>query len=693
LINNKTLKIALTGNPNSGKTTLFNAITGAHQHVGNYPGVTVEKICGFCTHNGVRLEIIDLPGTYSLTAVSEEELVTRDFILNEQPDVVVNVVDSSNIERNLFLAVQLLELGVPMILVLNMFDIASRNGVAVDPEKLSKTLNVPVVTTVGHKQKGISELLQTIVTFSAQKSVKTPSFVDYGPDVEQAVASIETHLNIPGPIGDHKRWFAVKILENDQAIIQNLQKIYSADHPLWSTIHQIRQRMLSLYGDTPEILIADRRYGYISGVWQETVKTGVEFRHDFSDQFDSVLTHPILGLPIFLGLMYLVFYLTFTLASPLTHGIELGVTLLSNFINGLWLAGSDSPLRSMIVEGIIGGVGGVIIFLPNIMFLFLAIAILEDTGYMARAAFIMDRFMHRIGLHGKSFIPMLIGFGCSVPAVMATRILENKRDRITTIMIIPLMSCGARLTIYSLFIPAFFPHHLQAPVLWMVYVIGIVLAAILARVLRVYLLHGENEGLVMELPPYRLPRTRGLLIHMWQRGWLYLQKAGTVILAFSIVLWALSTYPKMSKSELSKISDPIAQKTAELRYSAIGRIGNALEPIIKPIGFDWRIGTALVSALPAKEIFVSQISILFSVDDAHGHENPTLRQKLRQQYSPLTGFCVMLFTLISAPCLATIAVTRRETNSWLWAIAQFSGLTAIGYLITLIVFQVGSRIF
>ena len=339
------------------------------------------------------------------------------------------------------------------------------------------------------------------------------------------------------------------------------------------------------------------------------------------------------------------------------------------------------------------GVGGVASFLPNILILFLGIAVMEDTGYMARAAFIMDRFMHRIGLHGKSFIPMLIGFGCSVPAIMATRILENKRDRITTIMIIPLMSCGARLTIYSLVIPAFFPSHWQAPVLWMIYVFGIVLAAVLAKVLRVFVLKGEGEGLVMELPPYRMPTLRSALIHMALRGRMYLQKAGTVILAFSVILWALTTYPRAPRQITAKIADPAQRKSVELQYAAIGRLGRAVEPGIRPLGFDWRIGTALAAALPAKEMFVAQMGIVLSVGEHTDHREPVLRDQLRRAYSPLTGLCVLIFCLVSAPCLTTIAVTRRETNSWFWAAAQFFGLTALGYLLTLIVFQTGSRFF
>jgi ferrous iron transport protein B len=620
------VKVALVGNPNSGKTTIFNAMTGSRQHVGNYPGVTVERKHGHCRFNGSLLEITDLPGTYSLTAVSEEEVVTRNFIIDEQPAVVVNIVDCSNLERNLYLTVQLLELGTPVILVLNMFDTVGKNGLKIDIGKLSKILRVPVVTTVGHKNIGTDSLLQAIVDFSKHIPAERPQ-VDYGLD-----------------------------------------------------------------RDPSEVLIADRRYGFISEVVQESCATGVEFRHDLSDHIDAVATHPVLGLPIFLGLMYLTFYATFAIANPLTRLMEYSIESLAHFLNGFWPVGTDNFVRSLLVDGIIGGVGGVVVFLPTIVLLFLAIAILEDSGYMARAAFIMDRFMHRIGLHGKSFIPMLIGFGCSVPAIMGTRILENRRDRLTTIMIIPLMSCGARLTIYSLFIPAFFPRQWQAPILWLVYVIGIVLAAVLAKVLRVFVLPGESEGLVMELPPYRMPTAKGLFFHMWFRGWMYLRKAGTVILVFSIILWAMTSFPKPSKEVLAKIPNPGQRRAKELEFSTIGRIGKVIEPAIKPLGFDWRIGTALIGAIPAKEMFVAQMGILFSADETVGQSSQVLTQKLREHYTPLTAFCLMIFCLVSSPCLATLAVTRKETHSWFWALVQFSGLTGLGYLLTLLLFQLGSRI-
>ncbi len=686
------IKVALAGNPNSGKTTLFNALTGAHQHVGNYPGVTVERKHGYCCIDHSRLEIVDLPGTYSLTAVSEEELVSRNFLIEQQPNIVVDIVDSSNLERNLYLTIQLLELGSPVILVLNLFDVAEQNGLKINTKKLSELLGVPVLTTIGNRKKGIDELISSMAQVAHTPLPHSPRHFDYGTEIERAISELQAILTVSGSLEERKRWVAIKLLENDPAIISKLRKIYSDEHRLWITLQTCRDRLGKIYHATPEMLIAERRYGLIAGICKESVTSRPLSGRDFSDRLDDVIMHPLLGLPIFLGLMYIVFYLTFTLAEGPMHLIEAGFDRLGTFISGYWRSGSDIAIRDLLVDGILGGVGGVVVFLPNILLLFLGIALLEDTGYMSRAAFIMDRFMHKIGLHGKSFIPMLIGFGCSVPAIMSTRILENKRDRLTTIMVIPLMSCGARLTIFSLIIPAFFPKSLQAPMLWLVYVIGIILAAIVAKVLRISIFKGESAGLIMELPPYRLPTLKGLLIHMFQRGWMYIQKAGTLILALSIVLWAMTAYPKMPKDRLARISNPAQRQGAELQYSLAGRIGRVLEPALKPLGFDWRIGTALIGSVAAKEMFVAQMGIIFSCDDRNDQNKPVFRQKLQEAYTPLQAFCIMLFSLIATPCAATIAVTRKETRSWGWALAQFSGLTALGYFLTLIVYQIGSRI-
>jgi len=477
------------------------------------------------------------------------------------------------------------------------------------------------------------------------------------------------------------RWVALKLLEQDDEILAMVQ-----DRGVLEVVTRSVDHLRSIFRDEPEIVLADRRYGFISGACQETIKNSVERRHDASDVIDAIVTNRVLGLPIFLLLMYAVFWLTFTLGEYPMRGLEWCFGWLESSVSGLWPQGSDSWLRSLLVEGMIAGVGGVVVFLPNILLLFLAIAMLEDTGYMARAAFVMDRIMHKIGLHGKSFIPMLIGFGCSVPAIMATRILENRRNRLTTIMVIPLMSCGARLTIYSLIIPAFFTPHWRGPVMWLIYLIGILLAVICAKLLRLTVFQGESVPFVMELPPYRMPTPKSVLIHMWQRGWMFLKKAGTVILGISVLLWVLASFPKAAPERLAGLNEEQAQQVS-LEHSIIGRVGRFIEPAIEPLGFDWRIGTALIGATAAKEVFVSQLSIVYATG-SEGNAD-MLREKLQANYTPLVGFCILLFALISSPCVATVAMTRQETSSWGWAAFQFIGLTVLAYVITLAVYQVG----
>jgi len=691
----KKIKVALAGNPNSGKTSVFNMLTGARQHVGNYPGVTVEKKEGICKYAGFEITLVDLPGTYSLTAYSTEELVARNFIIEERQDVVVDIIDASNIERNLYLATQFIEMNVPLILAFNMSDIAEQKGLQFDTEQLSRLLEATIVPTVGSKSKGKIELLDAIVETYRQGKRQRTHKVNYGEEIEQELAGIESLLvdkeqQLAEKYGT--RWLAVKLLENDSDITAKVRSRQVLDAVTAGTEH-----LKSIFADEPEIVMADRRYGFISGACQETIKSTVESRHSTSDMIDAIVINRFLGLPIFLILMYLVFFSTFKIGEYPMGWLEWFFGWAGKIIAGFWPTGSQSWLMSLLVDGVIGGVGGVLVFLPNILLLFLAIALLEDSGYMARAAFIMDRVMHKIGLHGKSFIPMLIGFGCSVPAIMGTRILENKRNRFTTIMVIPLMSCGARLTIYALIIPAFFPEKWRGPTLWFIYLIGIVLAIVCIKVLRLTVFKGETTPFVMELPPYRMPTLKSVCIHMWQRGWMYLRKAGTIILAVSIILWAASSYPKPDEKSLADLSPQHAQQK-KLEYSVIGRLGRIIEPALRPLGFDWKIGTALIGATAAKEVFVSQLAIVYAVSsrEAQGlgaeESAQSLREKLQANYTPLTGFCIMLFCLIATPCVATVAMTRQETNSWLWAMFQFFGLTALAYVITLAVYQLGSLI-
>lgn len=684
---NKKTTVALAGNPNSGKTTIFNMLTGARQHVGNYPGVTVEKKEGLCRHGGCEMTVVDLPGTYSLTAYSTEELAARHFIIEQHPDVVVDVIDASNIERNLYLATQLMEMNVPLVLAFNMSDVAKQRGLSFDIAQLSQLLEAPIVEMVGSKGIGKAELLDAIVHVAARGAVRRKHGIGYGDEIEHELEKIERLLDeqehgLADKYGS--RWLALKLLEADSDIQSKVKSPAVLDETAASIEH-----LRKIFKDEPEIVVADRRYGFISGACQETIESTVELRHNASDMIDAVVTNRAVGLPLFLLLMYIVFFLTFKVGKYPMVGLEYFFGWLGQTVSGLWPAGSESALRSLLVEGVIGGVGGVIVFLPNILLLFLAIAVLEDSGYMARAAFVMDRIMHKIGLHGKSFIPMLIGFGCSVPAILGTRILENRRNRLTTIMVIPLMSCGAKFTIYALIIPAFFTDAWQGPVLWLIYLIGILLAIICIKLLRLTVFKGETTPFVMELPPYRVPTLKSITIHMWHRGWMYLKKAGTVILGISIVMWFAANYPKPAQETLAGL-DPNQIQLTELESSALGRFGHGIEPLIEPLGFDWKIGTALIGATAAKEVFVSQLSVVYAVAESEGPA--TLRQKLQRDYSPLRGFCILIFCLIATPCVATVAMTRQETGSWRWALLQFGGLTALAYVVTLVVYQTGSLI-
>ena len=684
------ITVALAGNPNSGKTTVFNNLTGARQHVGNYPGVTVEKKEGSCIHDDVEMNVVDLPGTYSLTAYSVEEVIARNFVVDEKPDVVVDIVDASNLERNLYLATQFMELNAPLVLAFNMIDMAEKRGYQIDTEPLSQLIGVPIVPTVGTKGQGMEELKDAIITAAEDHRTDIRAEVRYGREIEEEIRKIVPLLERESRLTERysTRWLAVKLLENDSEVRDRVQKEASDRSAIFDAVQRSTEHLESILGDHPEISIADQRYGYISGVCQETVRSTVEARHEMSDRIDFVLANRVLGLPIFLGLMYLAFQLTFALAEVPMGWIETFFGWLGNTVTDWWPVGSESALKSLLVDGIIGGVGGVLVFVPNILLLFLAIAVLEDSGYMARAAFIMDKVMHKIGLHGKSFIPMLIGFGCSAPAIMATRTLRNRQNRPATMFIVPLMSCGARIPIYALIIPAFFPQNWRGPMLWIIYMTGIVLAIAVGKLLHIALFKGAATPFVMELPPYQMPTLKGITIHMWERAGLYIRKAGTIILGISIILWALTSYPKIPESKVVGLSEEEVQESA-LTYSVAGRIGHALEPVIRPLGFDWRIGTALIGAFAAKEVFVAQMGIVYAVGEAdEGSES--LREQLRARYTPLVAFCIMLFCLISAPCMATIAITKRESNSWRWALFQLGGLTVLAYVVTLIVYQVGT---
>lgn len=708
-IGRKPLIIAVVGNPNTGKSTLINAIAGARLHVGNWPGVTVEKKSAELNFNGRRVTLIDLPGIYSLSPYTQEEVIARDYLVHGKPDVIINVVDATNLERNLYLTLQMLELEIPLVMALNMHDEARHKGFRIDTEKMESILGCAAIPSVATKHQGIYRLIETAVALADDPGQHAPRVIRYREDIETAVNEVLGDLKEQSAKGSGdppQRWFALKLIEGDEQVLKECGVSIDAPFLMKATRH-----LKQAHGEDIEALMADERYGLAAGLTREALQKPEKRKRELTERIDAVVLNRFFGMPIFLVLMYLVFSLTFTLGDPPMGWIEDFFWWSGSMISGLWPEGSESLLKSLLVDGVIGGVGGVVVFLPNILLLFLAISILEDSGYMARVAFIMDRVMHKIGLHGKSFIPMLIGFGCSVPAIMATRTLENRRDRLTTMLVTPLMSCGARLPIYLLIIPAFFPQKWHAPMLWLIYVIGILLAVVTAKLLRSTLFKGASVPFVMELPPYRMPTPQGVLIHMWERGWLYLKKAGTIILGVSILMWAMTTFPGLPDSDAARLERErqtvhienvsneekgkrlIAIDNQEgeeaLRHSIAGSIGHAVEPLLEPIGFDWKIGTALIGAFAAKEVFVAQMGIIYSVGKAD-EESETLREKLKSTYNPLIGFCIMLFCLISAPCMATIAVTGRESGSWKWAMLQLGGLTLLAYALTFIVFQTGS---
>ena len=715
--NAATFRLALAGNPNSGKTSIFNAMTGARQHVGNYPGVTVEKRVGYYRTNGTSFELFDLPGTYSLTSFSPEERIAQDELLEGRHDVVVVVADSTTLERSLVLLAQVMRMGVRIVLCLNMTDEAEKAGQRIDVEQMEALLGSPVIQTIGSRGGGVDALKSAVSR--ALDSPLPANHLVLGKRLDEAVAAIRVNLESEEVEPHQRDWFATKLLIGEPEIVERFAASTNGGRNALAEASKQRERLEEESGRDISMYVTEQYFGFVRGLLREVVE--IPSKPDAragSDFVDSVLVHRKLGLPIFAAVMYLIFWLTFTVGEIPMGWLESGFGLLATWVTSLWPAGTTSPLKSLLVDGLIGGVGGVIVFLPNILLLFLGLALLEDTGYMARAAFLMDRVMHRFGLHGKSFVPMITGFGCSIPAVMATRTLENERDRLTTMMVVPLMSCGARLPIWLLLVPAFFAPSWRAPALWMIYSTGIVLALLLALALRRSILKGEDAPFVMELPPYRLPTLKAIVIKMTERSWLYMRKAGTIILGISVVMWFVTSYPKPSEYSLDRaiaagsvtvVPDdtktmPTAAAGVEvitetqadgrrsaqaLEYSAAGRVGRAMEPLIAPLGFDWKIGTALLGSFAAKEVFVAQMGIVYSLGEAD-EESEGLRETLAKDFSPLVAISLILFLLIATPCMATIAITRRESNSWKWPLLQFGGLTVIAYLISLAVFQIGS---
>ncbi len=658
----ETYRIALSGNPNVGKTTVFNAITGARQHVGNWPGVTVEHMVGKKRFRGVDLEVVDLPGTYSLTAYSADEVVTRDFIIDERPDVVVQVVDASNMERNLYLTTQLMELGTRVVIALNMVDIADARGDTIDTGRMEEFLEIPVVKTVGSKGEGIDELLNVIID-EARLGPHHEHEIGYGEELEETIAHLVRIVARDRKIKDRYplRWVAVKLLEGDENVLSKLK-----GSPVE---RQVRRFLKKVDQVEIEAVMADKRYEAINAVLPQ-VCTRCVIRMSPSDMIDRVLTNKYLGIPIFLALMWGAFELTFTVAAPFMSMIDIGLGHLASAIHANV---AHEGLASLLADGILGGVGFVLIFMPNIFILFLLLAILEDSGYMSRAAFIMDRLMYKLGLHGKSFIPMLMGFGCNVPAIMATRSIEDRKDRLITILVNPFMACGARLPVFVLFAGAFFGRTAGA-VIFSLYVLGIVVAIVTAKLLRTTVLKGRPAPFIMELPPYRLPTVRTSVLHMWDHGRMYLKKAGTIILLGAIIMWFLASYP--------------AGVSYGSGSSYAGMIGRTVAPFFAPIGLDWRIAVALLFGFFAKEFVVGSLGVLYGVGDT---DSGAITDALRSEsgIEPVHAYGAMAFTLLYLPCLATVSVIRKETGSWRWTMFSVLYGVAIAWTIAFAIVRIG----
>ncbi|RKX28090.1 MAG: ferrous iron transport protein B [Candidatus Zixiibacteriota bacterium] len=746
------IKIALAGNPNSGKTSIFNGLTGAHQKVANFPGVTVEKRVGYRKYGNYDIMFVDLPGTYSLTAYSLDEKVARDYIINMNPDLIINVIDSGNLQRSLYLTMQLIEMGVDIILDMNMWDEVMENGIEIDTDKLSKLLGAPVVKTIGSRSQGIDRLLKTSVALienghtdqdeveteseaRTEKETKeeTPSSekgrrrrrrsmhdyhrhmhhrhppVSYGPKLDDVVKTLseEVDHSCHGCRGcGNPRWLAIKLLEGDQEIKKRCIPSEKENIALTTRLEESVEHIKTTTNEDPEMVITEGRYGYVAGIVREVMKQPPRDRMQFSEHIDQLVTHRLLGYPIFLAIMWLIFQTTFKLGTYPMEWIDAGVVMLQGALASIMPAGAISDL---IIQGVIGGIGSVIIFLPNIVLLFLGISILEDSGYMARAAFIMDKLMHFLGLHGKSFIPMLMGFGCGVPAIMSTRTLESPRDRILTILIIPLMSCSARLPVYILFTGAFFGAA-AGNVIFAIYIIGILIAVLAARLMRKTILKGDSLPFVMELPPYRQPTIKSVAIHMWERTKIYLRKMGGIILIASIILWVLGYFPKKSEysidyetqieqyrfleSEYSeqKIAElEAARATEDLDYSVIGRMGGIVEPIVSPLGFNWQMGVSLITGFVAKEVVVSSLGVLYQIGEEHDEQSETLIGVLRDPVngiSKLGAFAFMIFVLLYTPCVAVIVAIKREAGwKWMWFSIVFQ--TTLAWVVSFIVYQGG----
>ena len=714
----RTINVALVGNPNCGKTSLFNIASGAHEHVGNYSGVTVDAKEGFFDFQGYHFRIVDLPGTYSLSAYTPEELYVRKHIIEETPDVIINVADSSNLERNFYLTTQLIDMNVRMVIALNMYDELESSGNKLDYIKLSQLIGVPMIPTVCRRGEGIDQLFHVIIgiyeggDFLSQKGeirseiledlrdwhktyVPDHEFgshkeeedarprgymrhihINHGPELERSIEEVKKAISQNEDIR-HKystRFLSIKLLENDKEI-ENFISTLPNGKEIIAIRNKETLRIRKVMNEDSEQAITDAKYGFITGALKETFTDNHLEKEQTTRVIDSIVTHRIWGYPIFFLFLYIMFEGTFVLGDYPMQGIEWLVDQLGNLIRNNM---AEGPLKDLLIDGIIGGVGGVIVFLPNILILYFFISILEDSGYMARAAFIMDKIMHRMGLHGKSFIPLIMGFGCNVPAIMATRTIEDRKSRLITMLVNPLMSCSARLPIYLVMIGAFFPN-CASFMLLCIYTAGILLAVIMARIFSKFLVKGEDSPFVMELPPYRMPTSKSIMRHTWEKGAQYLKKMGGIIMIASIIIWFLGYYPQ---------HDAYENVAEQQENSYIGQIGKAIEPVIKPLGFDWKLGIGLISCVGAKELVVSTLGVLYTNEG--DVENVNLSNRI--PITPLVALAYMLFVLIYFPCIATFAAIKQESGSWKWAIFTAGYTTGLAWLVAFTVFQIGSLI-
>jgi len=687
--NNKKITVVLAGNPNCGKSTIFNGLTGANQVVGNYPGVTVEKREGFRNYKGFDITFVDLPGTYSLSAFSEDEVVARDFLLNEKPDIIINVIDASNMERNLYLFTQLAELDIPVIAALNMTDILHAQGKKADEQLMSKLLGVPVFSTVGNKKAGLDEILECIAGKCEDEKFKkqVKAKVDYGEDIKEETDKLEALASKDKTLSKFsKSWLSIKLLDSDPIALDLASKAVNG-REIFAQARNSREHLQEHFGHKADLVIAEKRYGFANAVVKTVISETETKKIDATEIIDKFALNKYLGIPIFAVVMYVIFKFTFTLSGPAVNLFGWFFKWLGRFVGGFMPQGQ---LQSLVVDGIIGGVGGVLSFIPLILFMFFAIAFFEDSGYMARAAFVMDKIMNRFGLHGKSFLPLMISTnGCAVPGILATRTLDSKRDRLITMFVTPFMICGAKLPIFALIIGAFFSAKYQTNIMFFMYVLSVSIALGIAKLLSVTVLKGEAAHFVMELPPYHIPTLRGLLLKTWERGWMYVRKAGTVIVLISILVWAAFAYPKTPANSNLTVGENAA---AQMTHSFAGQLGNSLEPLFRPIGMDGKRAIALIAGLAAKEVVVSTLGTIYSLGAVDPEDSAPLKKKIASDpdWSPLKGFVFLIFCLIYIPCFATVVVFFRETgSSFKWLALLVFGTSGMAYIAAFIIYRLG----